>query len=170
MFFDENTYPDPKGMIDILHQEGFHLMISIWAGLGPATPIYQDMEKKGFLYPPAGWAGFKYYDAYNPAANDLYWQYVSQGLFSKGMDGWWMDSTEPDIVNALTKESEEYEMKRVGTNYLGSFARYLNPYSLLDTEVGLSTSTAGNRPEACLYPYPLNLCRPATGRRHHLVG
>ena len=134
MFFDENTYPDPKGMIDILHQEGFHLMISIWAGLGPATPIYQDMEQRGYLYPPTGWAGFKYYDAYNPAANDLYWQYVSRGLFSKGMDGWWMDSTEPDIVNALTKESEEYEMKRVGTNYLGSFARYLNPYSLLDTE------------------------------------
>ena len=45
-----------------------------------------------------------------------------------------MDSTEPDIVNALTKESEEYEMKRVGTNHLGSFARYLNTYPLLDTE------------------------------------
>ncbi len=134
MFFDEKTYPHPKEMIDILHQEGFHLMISIWAGLGPATPIYKDMEQRGYLYPPTGWAGFKFYDAYNPAANDLYWQYVNQGLFSNGLDGWWMDSTEPDIVNALTKESEEYEMKRVGTNYLGSFARYLNPYSLLITE------------------------------------
>ena len=134
MFFDEQTYPDPRGMLDILHQENFHLMISIWCGLGPATAIYHDMEQHGYLYPPAGWAGFKFYDAYNPAANDLYWQYVSKGLFSKGTDGWWMDSTEPDIVNALTKESEEYEMKRVGTNYLGSFARYLNPYSLLATE------------------------------------
>jgi alpha-D-xyloside xylohydrolase len=134
MFFDETTYPNPKEMLDILHQENFHLMISIWAGLGPATAIYRDMEQRGYLYPPTGWAGFKYYDAYNPAANDLYWQYVSKGLFSKGIDGWWMDSTEPDIVNALTKESEEYEMKRVGTNYLGSFARYLNPYSLLVTE------------------------------------
>ncbi len=45
-----------------------------------------------------------------------------------------MDSTEPDIVNALTKESEEYEMKRVENNHLGSFARYLNPYSLVITE------------------------------------
>ena len=134
MFFDETTYPNPKEMMDILHGENFHLIISIWAGLGPATAIYKDMEKRGWLYPPTGWAGFKYYDAYNPAANDLYWQYVSKGLFSKGIDGWWMDSTEPDIVNALTKESEEYEMKRVGINYLGSFARYLNPYSLLDTE------------------------------------
>jgi len=134
MFFDEKMYPNPKEMIDILHQENFHLMISIWAGLGPATPIYKDMEQRGHLYPTVGWANFKYFDVYNPAANDLYWQYVSKGLFSQGIDGWWMDSTEPDIVNAITKESEEYEMKRVGTNHLGSFARYLNTYPLLDTE------------------------------------
>jgi alpha-D-xyloside xylohydrolase len=134
MFFDEKTYPNPKEMIDILHQQNFHLMISIWAGFGPATAIYKDMEQRGYLYPTVGWANFKYFDVYNPAANDLYWHYMNEGLFSKGIDGWWMDSTEPDIVNAITKESHEYEMKRMGTNHLGSFARYLNPYSLLDTE------------------------------------
>jgi alpha-D-xyloside xylohydrolase len=45
-----------------------------------------------------------------------------------------MDSTEPDIVNANSKESTEYELKRMENNHLGSFARYLNPYSLLATE------------------------------------
>jgi alpha-D-xyloside xylohydrolase len=134
MVFDEAKYPNPKEMVDLLHQQNFHLMISIWTGLGPASAIYKDMEQRGYLYSPVGWAGFKYYDVYNPAANDLYWRYVSNGLFSKGIDGWWMDSTEPDIVNALTKESEEYEMKRVENNHLGSFARYLNSYSLLATE------------------------------------
>ena len=134
MFFNETTYPRPKEMIDLLHQQNFHLMISIWGGLGPAAPIYKDMERHGYLYSPVGWAGFRYFDAYNPAANDLYWKYASNGLFSKGVDAWWMDSTEPDIVNALTKESEEYEMKRVENNHLGSFARYLNPYSLVITE------------------------------------
>jgi alpha-D-xyloside xylohydrolase len=134
MSFDETKYPHPKEMIDLLHRQHFHIMISIWAGLGPASPIYKDMERRGYLYSPVGWAGFRYYDAYNPAANDLYWQYADKGLFSKGIDGWWMDSTEPDIVNALTKEAEEYEMKRVENNHLGSFARYLNPYSLLITE------------------------------------
>ncbi len=134
MFFDEKLYPNPKEMIDILHKNNFHLMISIWAGLGPNTAIYKEMNKKGYLYPPVGWAGFKYYDAYNPLANNIYWKYVSKGLFSLGMDGWWMDSTEPDIINALTKESEEYEMKRTADNHLGSFAKYLNPYSLVVTE------------------------------------
>ena len=134
MFFDETKYPRPAEMIDQLHRQHFHLMISIWAGLGPSSPIYKDMDRRGYLYSPVGWAGFKYYDAYNPAANRLYWIYANEGLFSKGVDAWWMDSTEPDIVNALTKESEEYEMKRVEPNHLGSFARYLNPYSLVVTE------------------------------------
>jgi alpha-D-xyloside xylohydrolase len=134
MFFDQKDYPNPKEMLDLLHQQHVHLMISIWAGLGPATPIFQEMDRNGFLYSPVGWAGFRYFDAYNPAANDLYWRYANQGLFSQGIDGWWMDSTEPDIVNACTKEAEDYEMKRVGTNHLGSFARYLNTYPLLDTE------------------------------------
>ena len=134
LVFDEKKYPRPKEMIDLLHQQNFHIIISIWGGLGPASQIYKDMERQGYLYSPVGWAGFRYYDAYNPAANDLYWQYANKGLFSKGIDGWWMDSTEPDIVNALTKDAEEYEMKRVENNHLGSFARYLNPYSLLITE------------------------------------
>jgi alpha-D-xyloside xylohydrolase len=58
----------------------------------------------------------------------------NKGFFSIGMDGWWMDSTEPDVVNALTKEATEYELKRMPNNHLGSFARYLNTYSLLATE------------------------------------
>ncbi|MGO9316262.1 MAG: TIM-barrel domain-containing protein [Terracidiphilus sp.] len=134
MIFDDTKYPRPKEMIDLLHQQDFHLMISIWAGLGPASQIYKDMDTRGYLFPTVGWAGFKYFDVYNPAATDLYWKYASEGLFSKGVDAWWMDSTEPDMVNALTQEAQEYEMKRVRDNHLGTFARYLNSYSLLDTE------------------------------------
>jgi alpha-D-xyloside xylohydrolase len=92
------------------------------------------MLKHGFLYKPVGWAGFKYYDAFNPAANKLYWKYLKSGLYSKGLDGWWIDSTEPDVVNAMTKESSEYELKKMGSNYLGSWARYLNAFSLAMTD------------------------------------
>jgi alpha-D-xyloside xylohydrolase len=53
-------------------------MISIWPGLGPNTAIYQEMEQNGFLYNTVGWANFKYFDAFNPAANDLYWKYVKK--------------------------------------------------------------------------------------------
>lgn len=134
MYFDETLFPDPKGMCDELHAMNYHVIISIWPALGPKTPIYADMDKRGFLFPQVGWAGFKYYDAFRPEANALYWKYLKEGIYSKGLDGWWMDSTEPDIINALTKESNEYEMKKVGTCHLGSWARYMNAFSLAMTD------------------------------------
>jgi alpha-D-xyloside xylohydrolase len=133
MFFDKTLFPTPQEMVDRLHTMNFHIIISIWPALGPNTEIYANMKKHGYLYAPVGWAGFRYYDAFNPAANQLYWKYLRNGLYSKGLDGWWIDSTEPDIVNALTKESTEYEMKKVGRNHLGTWARYLNAFSLVMT-------------------------------------
>jgi alpha-D-xyloside xylohydrolase len=134
MVFDKTLFPEPQKMMDELHAMHFHAIISIWPAMGPKTEIYKDMDKNGFLYPTVGWAGFKYFDTYNPKANDLYWKYLRNGIYSKGLDGWWMDSTEPDVVCALTKESTNYELKKMGRNYLGSFARYMNPYSLVMTD------------------------------------
>ncbi len=134
LFFYEKKYPRPKEMVDIIHDLDLHLMISIWPGLGPNTPVFKEMDEKGYLYDKFGWAGFKYYDAFNPAANQLYWEHLKKGLYSKGIDAWWIDSTEPDVVNALTKDATDYEMKRIGKNYLGSWARYLNAYSLSMTD------------------------------------
>jgi len=133
MTFTPDRYPKPAEMVKTLHDLNYHMMISIWPGLGPDSAIYKEMDQKGFLYKPVGWAGFRYYDAFNPAANDVYWKHLKAGLYSKGIDAWWIDSTEPDIVNALTKDSEEYEMKRVENTHLGSWARHLNAYSLVMT-------------------------------------
>ncbi len=134
IFFDPVKFPQPKEMLDILHRENFHVMVSVWCSFGTNTAIYKEMQKRGFLFPTVGWAKFKYFDAYNPEACKLYWKFINNGFFNIGMDGWWMDSTEPDIVNANTKGATEYEMKRVKDNYLGTFARYLNTYSLVATE------------------------------------
>ncbi len=131
MIFDKERYPEPREMIDSVHDLNYHIMFSIWPGLGPNTEIYKEMQKKGYLFDVVGWASFKYYDAFIPEANDVYWKYLKKGLFSKGADAWWVDSPEPDIINATMKESQEYEMKKVGMNHLGSWARYLNAYSLV---------------------------------------
>ncbi len=131
MVFDKERYPEPEKMIDSIHDLNYHIMFSIWPGLGPNTEIFKEMQKKRYLFDVVGWASFKYYDAFNSSANDVYWKYLKKGLFSIGVDAFWVDSPEPDIVNATTKESQEYEMKKVGTNHLGSWARYLNAYSLV---------------------------------------
>lgn len=134
LYFAPNKFPEPADMIKQLHDMHYHMMISIWAGLGQNTAVYKEMDQHGYLFWPIGWANFKYYDAYIPDANNIYWKYMKKGLFSKGIDAWWIDSTEPDIINATAKDAQEFEMKKVGDNFLGSWARYLNTYSLTMTE------------------------------------
>lgn len=132
MEFHPALFPSPKAMVDELHNMNFHIMLSIWPAVGPNTDIYKEMSAHaGYLYPSVGWAGFKYVDIYNPEVRQMYWDYLNRGLVSTGIDAWWMDSTEPDVINAVTKESSEYELKKMADNYLGTFARYLNPFSLV---------------------------------------
>jgi alpha-D-xyloside xylohydrolase len=64
------------------------------------------------------------YDPYNPEARDIYWKYVNEGLFSLGMDGWWMDSTEPDHMEFKT---EDLDLK----THLGSLRKVRNAYPLM---------------------------------------
>ncbi len=134
MTWDSTTYPDPKGMIDSLHRNHAHLMVSIWPAFGPASEIFRAMAANGFLYSPDHWNTGKVYDAYNPLARDLYWSYVKKGLFDVGVDAFWMDATEPEFRCSDDRYITELTMLRAGSNHLGSFARYLNTYSLMTTE------------------------------------
>jgi alpha-D-xyloside xylohydrolase len=129
--FNKN-YPDPKGMIDDLHKNHFHVMFSFWPYFRPGSPVYEEMDKRGFFvdrtkvsgFHPAGQA---LYDAYNPAARKYYWQLIDQGLFRIGADAWWLDTDEP--------ETEDRETNVLVNNKvaLGSGARYANLYPLLTT-------------------------------------
>ena len=86
--FDERFYPNPDEMIRNVHEKNVHYMLSIWPSAtgNEAT----EMKSKGFLL---GWG---IYDAFNPAARKMYWnEYVNKNLFSKGVDAWWCDSSEP---------------------------------------------------------------------------
>ncbi len=131
MVWDPTRYPDPAGMIRRLHDRHVRLMASIWGALGSNTDIFRDMRRRGFLYPRPFWAGDgRIYDAYDPAARDLYWSYAKQGLFDVGLDAWWMDATEPEFTSTDDRYLTELSLKANGRNKLGSFARYLTPYSL----------------------------------------
>ena len=47
--FSIKNYPDPKGMVDELHGENFHLMISIWPFFEPGSANYDYMDKQGWF-------------------------------------------------------------------------------------------------------------------------
>lgn len=129
--FDPQRYPAPQAMIDRLHnQYHLHLMISIWPVLGYATDVYRELDSAGLLYRPFHWTDGHTYDAYSKTAREIYWKHVKKNLFSKGVDAYWMDGTEPEIFVAPHERSTKSAQK----NALGTMARYLNTYSLMATE------------------------------------
>ncbi len=134
-FVFNKNYPDPKVMIDQLHSENFHLMISIWPFFEPGSTNYDYMQSKGwfvdkFKYakPPFHTDGMAVYDATSPEARKFYWDQVNKGLFSIGADAWWMDTTEPET------EGQEENILLGHKVAAGSGDRVLNAYPLLDTQ------------------------------------
>jgi len=129
--FNKN-YPDPKGMIDGLHDKHVHLMISVWPYFRPGSPVYDDMDKRGFFIDRTKVEGFHparmaLYDAFYPEAREYYWSLMHNALFKIGADAWWLDTTEP--------ETEGRETNLLVTNRvnLGNGARYANEFPLLTT-------------------------------------
>jgi len=132
--FNKN-YPDPKAMIGQLHNENFHLMISIWPFFEPGSTNYDYMDGKGwfvdkFKYakPPYHTNAMAVFDATNPEARKYYWDEVNKGLFSIGADAWWMDTTEPET------EGQEENILLNHKLAAGSGNRFVNVYPLLDTQ------------------------------------
>ena len=88
--FDPVRFPDPKAMTDTLHGMDVRFMISIWPNMNRKSPDNQAFREAGLLLP-----GGELYDALDPKARALYWKQVNDGLYSKGVDAWWCDSSEP---------------------------------------------------------------------------
>ena len=139
MDFCNPSFDNPKAMIDSIHGMNARMMISIWSSFGPATKPYRTLDKEGLLFNMETWpqsgiegwppnmeypSGVRVYDCYNPKARDIYWDYLNKGIFQLGMDGWWMDSTEPDHFNW-----QESDFNR--QTYLGSYRSVRNAYPLM---------------------------------------
>ena len=97
----------PQEMIDYIHKRNAHIMISVWASFGPWTEMYHKMDSLNALlhfetWPPK--AGVKPYDPFNPVARSIYWNEMKKNIFDLGMDGWWLDSTEPDHLEIQDKD------------------------------------------------------------------
>jgi alpha-D-xyloside xylohydrolase len=94
----DSSYPDPAGMFKTLHDTGFHAMISVWARFAPGSDNYNALKAAGDFITPGFTDGTMYYDAFKADARSLYWQQMNTELFAKGVDGWWLDATEPELT------------------------------------------------------------------------
>ncbi len=139
--FDPARFPDPKGMIDQLHDLHTHFMISIWPKFYPTTDNYKELDAKGHMYHrnieqgALDWVGPGYlnsfYDPYSKEARDIYWRQVRENLKVDGVDAWWMDASEPDMHSNLDIPERTL---RMGPTALGPAAEYFNSYSLMHTK------------------------------------
>ena len=95
------NYPDPQGMINKLHDEHFHLMVSVWPYFRPGSATYDEFDKNGWFMAKTMTGvsirvGQALYDPTNPDARTQYWANINTALFQKGVDAWWLDTDEPE--------------------------------------------------------------------------
>ncbi len=131
LLFDEKIFPKPKEMIDILHENNFHFMISVWSVFGENSPVYKEMAQHDLLFDAEHWSNSKFYDPFSPLGREIYWKHLKKGLFDKGVDAFWMDGTEPEFKPVYTHGEMRDAIAEQGETYLGPFTKYLNAYSLM---------------------------------------
>jgi alpha-D-xyloside xylohydrolase len=154
--FDAKRFPDPKGMIEQLHNNlHANLMISVWPKFNTGTEHFEEMNKKGFLFTNnlkmkrKDWVGPGYestfYDPFNPEAGKLFWNQIDEHLNAIGVDAWWLDATEPDMHSNISIQARKENMNPTA---MGPGEKYFNAYSLLNSKSiyeGQRKSTPGKR-------------------------
>nr|WP_068890096.1 glycoside hydrolase family 31 protein [Pedobacter panaciterrae] len=139
--FDPARFANPDEMIKSLHKQNVNLMISVWPKFNKGFDIYDELNKENFLYKRniadgrVDWIGKGYsntfYDAFNPKARTAFWELMNKRLYSKGIDAWWMDATEPDMHSNLPVEIRKDLMN---PTYEGSSTTYFNAFPLVNAK------------------------------------
>lgn len=156
--FDPARFPDPKGMMEQLHDKYHtHFMISVWPKFYEGLSTYKMFDEKNWLYKQniknkqRDWIGQGYvstfYDAFQPEARRLFWNIINKNLFSLGIDAWWLDATEPDI---LSNASIEERKQLMNPTAIGPATQYFNTYSLVNAK-GIYEGQRATKPDQRVY-------------------
>ncbi|SDY63875.1 glycoside hydrolase family 31 protein [Herbiconiux ginsengi] len=132
--FDPAHWPDPDAMVAELRELGVEPVVSVWPAVNENSENYSAMNAGGLLLRQAGGLGvaarfvdagqqgpafLHFYDPSNPAARDFLWNAVDRGYRTHGIESFWVDASEPEIV---PQEPSEWEYAagpgdRVGNRY-----------------------------------------------------
>jgi alpha-D-xyloside xylohydrolase len=136
--FDPSRFPSPEKLTSTLHdQYHTHFMISVWPKFYEGISTYNEFNKKGWLYKRnvvdsvRDWVGPGYgstfYDVFNKDARKGFWDLINKKIYSKGIDAWWMDASEPDILSNVDPQRRKEQMTPTA---LGPAALVLNAYPM----------------------------------------
>ncbi|MBC7875137.1 MAG: DUF4968 domain-containing protein, partial [Ferruginibacter sp.] len=140
--FDNSRFSNPDSLIKVLHEK-FHtrFMISVWPKFYEGINAYKEFDSKGWLYKrniadrQRDWIGQGYvstfYDAFNEKAQKGFWNLLNEKLYKKGVDAWWMDASEPDILSNVSPAKRKEQMYPLAA---GNTAELLNAYPLVNAK------------------------------------
>ncbi|MGH9607736.1 MAG: TIM-barrel domain-containing protein [Terracidiphilus sp.] len=129
---DSMRFPDAEGFVAKLHEMGARLMVSIWPIMTGGCPDQMEMLGRNLML-----GNGSTYNAFLPEARDCYWKQAERGLFSKGVDAWWCDCTEPfesDWQGAVKPEPHLRLAQNTGEARRYLDAAEINAYSLVHAQ------------------------------------
>lgn len=122
--FNNPKFSNPQKMVDEVHGLNAHIAISIWPSFGTKTNLYKTFQEKGMLLSLKGWPDSALpYDPFNPEARAIYWKAIKENMYSIGIDGWWLDATEPEL-----NVKDYYAMKQ--NTYAGPYQKVANAFPI----------------------------------------
>lgn len=103
--FDPKYWPDIKAMTDELHSMDIKLFVSVWPTINENSENYRYMKDNNMLIRTVGGSDrvFRFYgwqaeiDATNERTRDFVWNKLKENYIDNGVDGIWLDESEPEI-------------------------------------------------------------------------
>ena len=104
--FDEEYFPNPKEMVDKLHEMGMETMVSIWPQIDWRSENYEEMKQQGLLVKSDRGVDAQmifhgnnvFLDATNPRTRKYVWDKVKKNYADLGIKTFWLDEAEPEYT------------------------------------------------------------------------
>ncbi|XP_019182231.1 PREDICTED: uncharacterized protein LOC109177350 isoform X2 [Ipomoea nil] len=159
--FNKERFPDPKSLVEDLHQSGFKAIWMIDPGMKfeKGFFVYDSGSEKdvwvqtadGKPYVGDVWPGPCVFPDFTQSKARSWWAGVVKDFVSNGVDGIWNDMNEPAIFKTVTKTMPETNIHR-GDDEFGGLQNHLyyhNVYGMLmarSTFEGMKLANRNKRP------------------------
>lgn len=122
--FKPDKFPDPRGMVEALHQMGFKVMLWVCPFVSADSPEYRELRDKGYLIRKRGsdspamidwWNGFSAcYDLTNPEAVAYFVSQLKKIQANFNIDGFKFDAGDnqfynPDLIESHMKNARSVD-------------------------------------------------------------
>ena len=104
--FDEEYFPNPKKMVERLHELGIETMVSIWPQVDTRSENYEEMKQQGLLVKINSGIDVQmlfdgnnvFMDATNPRTREYVWGKIKKNYADLGINAFWLDEAEPEFA------------------------------------------------------------------------